>query len=351
VPGLRVGHVTLRGAGAGAEPGGAVAEIGPLTGSTVIVAPPAGAVAGIDVRGAAPGTRETDLLDPRRTVQRVHAVLLSGGSAYGLAAADGVMRGLEADGVGYPVGPAPEQIVPIVPAAVVFDLGRGGSFGARPDAATGLAAYRAATGPSGAGPVPCGVVGAGTGAVVGALKGGIGTASAVLSTGATVAALVVLNAAGTAVHQATGELYGARFGLDTEFAGLRAPDPAELAAALDAGLLRSALDGPLRATTLSVLGTDATLTKAQCTLLAGMGADGLARAVRPVHTMVDGDTTFALSTAARPVPELAELHELLAAGADCVTRAIVRAVLAAESVRTPAGWWPSYPAALPSAVH
>jgi putative pantetheine hydrolase len=325
----------------------------------VVLAPPGGAVAGVDVRGAAPGTRETDLLDPRRLVRRVNAVLLTGGSAYGLAAADGVMRGLESDGWGYPLtrgpGPAaPERIIPIVPAAVVFDLGRGGDFAARPDAATGLAAYREATGPAGAGPVVCGVVGAGTGAVVGALKGGVGSASAVLSSGATVAALVVLNAAGSAVHQPTGELYGARFGLGSgaraEFAALRPPDPAELAAALDAGLLRSALDGPLRATTLSVLGTDARLSKAECCLLAGMGADGLARGVRPVHTMVDGDTTFALSTAARPAPELADLHELLAAGADCVTRAIVHAVLAAESVHTPAGTWPAYTALLPSTL-
>jgi putative pantetheine hydrolase len=304
----------------------------------------------VDVRGAAPGTRETDLLDPRRLVRRVNAVLLSGGSAYGLAAADGVMRGLESDGVGYPLGSAPGRVVPIVPAAVVFDLGRGGDFGARPDAATGLAAYRAAAGPDGAGPVSQGVVGAGTGAVVGRLKGGIGSASAVLSTGATVAALVALNAAGSAVHEATGELYGARFGLAGEFDGLRPPTPTELAAALEAGLLRSALDGPLRATTLSVLATDAALNKAQCGLLAGMGADGLARAVRPVHTMVDGDTTFALSTATRPAPELAELHELLAAGADCVSRAIVHAVLAAESVRTPAGTWPAYTTTLPSTL-
>ena len=336
-------------AGAGTEPDSGT-EPGPLTGSTVVLAPAGGAVAGVDVRGAAPGTRETDLLDPRRLVNRVNAVLLTGGSAYGLAAADGVMQGLESDGVGYPLGPSPERIVPIVPAAVVFDLGRGGDFGARPDAATGLAAYRAAAGRSGAGPVAQGVVGAGTGAVVGALKGGVGSASAVLSTGATVAALVVLNAAGTAVHQPTGELYGARFGLVGEFDRLRPPDPAQLAAALDAGLLRSALDGPLRATTLSLLATDATLSKAQCTLLAGMGADGLARAVRPVHTMVDGDITFALSTVSRPAPELAELHELLAVGADCVTRAIVHAALAAESVRTPAGWWPAYTAVLPSTL-
>jgi L-aminopeptidase/D-esterase-like protein len=354
VPGLRVGHATLHSAGG-------------LTGTTVVLAPPDGAVAGVDVRGAAPGTRETDLLDPRRLVQRVHAVVLSGGSAYGLAAADGVMRALESDRVGFPLGGQADgqpsiaagdrrdrrdqrdrgdratRVVPIVPAAVVFDLGRGGDFTARPDAATGLAAYRAAAGPAGDGPVAQGVVGAGTGAVVGKLKGGVGTASAVLSGGGTVAALVVLNAAGSAVHPRTGEPYGARYGLPGEFAGLRAPEPAELAAARDAGLLGGALGGPLRATTLAVIGTDLTLTKAQCAQLAVMGADGLARAVRPVHTMYDGDLTFALSTGRRPPPELDDLHELLAVAADGVTRAIVHALLSAESVRTPAGSWPSYP--------
>lgn len=328
---------------------------GPLTGCTVVLAPPGGAVAGVDVRGAAPGTRETDLLDPRRMVQRVHAVLLSGGSAYGLAAADGVLAGLEADGVGFDVSPGPEHagpawVVPIVPAAVVFDLGRGGEFTARPDASTGLAAYRAASGPGGDGAVAQGVVGAGTGAVAAGLKGGIGTASAVLGSGAVVAALVVLNAAGSAVCPATGELYGARFGLPGEFADLAPPDAGELAAARNAGLPRGPTLGALRATTLSVLATDLTLTKAECATLAAMGADGLARAVNPVHTLVDGDTSFALSTTARPAPGQVELYELLAVGADCVTRAIVHAVLAAEPVRTPAGEWPSYRALFPSAV-
>lgn len=334
VTGLRVGHASLRGDGA-------------LTGTTVVLAPRDGAVAGVDVRGSAPGSRETDLLEPHRMVQRVHALVLTGGSAFGLAAADGVMRGLEVDGVGLPVGVG---VVPIVPAAVVFDLGRGGAYGARPDASTGFAAYRAAVGPTGAGPVPLGVVGAGTGAVAGGLKGGVGGASAVLAGEVTVAALVVLNASGSPVDAATGELYGARYGLPGEFAALGRPSSGELAAARAAGLPRTLLDGPLRATTLAVLGTDATLDKAQCALLAGMGADGLARAVRPVHTMLDGDLTFALSTAARPAPESAGLSALLAAAADCVSRAIAHAVLAAESVRTPGGQWPCYRELFPSAL-
>ncbi|GAA5145569.1 P1 family peptidase [Pseudonocardia eucalypti] len=331
VPGLRVGHASRQTATADAP--------GALTGVTVVLAPPDGAVAGVDVRGAAPGTRETDLLDPRRLVERAHAVVFTGGSAYGLASVDGVMQGLEADGVGFPLGePGSGRVVPIVPAAVVFDLGRGGAFGERPDAAAGLEAYRAATDTAPA----QGVVGAGTGAVVGRLKGGIGTASAVLPDGATVGALVVLNAAGSAVHPATGEPYGARFGLPGEFDHLGPLPPSRLAQAQAEGLLGTALEGPLRATTLALIGTDLTLTQAQCTMLATMGADGLARAVRPVHTMVDGDSTFALSVPRRPAPELPELHALLAAAADCVSRAIVYALLAAAPVRTPAGNWPAY---------
>jgi putative pantetheine hydrolase len=339
VPGLRVGHVTLR----TATPDRA----GALTGTTVVLCPPEGAVAGVDVRGAAPGTRETDLLDPHRMVERVHAVAFSGGSAYGLAAVDGVVRGLEADGVGFPLGPG--RVVPIVPAAVCFDLGRGGEFSARPDAEAGLVAYRAAASAEPGAAVESGVVGAGTGAAVGGLKGGIGSASAQLADGATVAALVVLNAAGSAVDPRTGCLYGARYGFDGEFGELRTPAEAEVASAARRGLLRSAVEGPLRATTLAVVATDLTLSKAQCTLLAGMGADGLARGVRPVHTMVDGDLTFALSTTARPTPELTRLHELLACAADCVTRAIVYAALAAESVASPAGAWPTYRETFPSA--
>ena len=187
VAGLRVGHARVPGA---------------LSGTTVVLAPPEGAVAGVDVRGAAPGTRETDLLDPRNTVQRVHAVVLSGGSAFGLAAADGVMARLAAAGVGFAV---PGAVVPIVPAAVLFDLGRGGPASdpvLRPTSATGAAAVDAAAD----GPVTQGVVGAGTGALIGGLKGGIGTASAVLDDGTTVAALAAVNAAGSAVDLATGVL-------------------------------------------------------------------------------------------------------------------------------------------------
>ncbi|MHA6621837.1 P1 family peptidase [Pseudonocardia sp. DLS-67] len=317
VPGLRVGHASLEGPGA-------------LSGTTVVLAPEGGMVAGADVRGAAPGTRETDLLHPGATVQRVHAVVLSGGSAFGLAAADGVMARLEAAGIGFPV---PRAVVPIVPAAVVFDLGRGGDVHARPGAATGAAAYDAA----GAGPVPQGVVGAGTGAQAGGLKGGVGTASAVLDGGAVVAALAVVNAAGSPVDPATGLLHGTRAGLPCEFPAAEVgPDALEE--------LRGAPRPPGlgTATTLAVVATDVTLDKAGCGRLATMGHDGLARAIAPAHTATDGDAVFGLSTAARPAPDLAGLVALHAAAADVVSRAIAHGMLAAETVTTPAGTWRGY---------
>jgi putative pantetheine hydrolase len=323
VPGIRVGQVRRTGEGW-------------LTGTTVVLAPEGGAVGGVDVRGGGPGTRETDLLDPRNLVDRVHAVVLSGGSAFGLAAADGVMRRLFEDGVGFPMG-APGEVVPIVPAAVVFDLGRGGAFAHHPDAAMGAAAYDAA------GPVVAeGNHGAGTGARAGGLKGGVGTASLRLADGTTVGALVVLNAFGSAVDPATGELYAARFCLPGDLPDLRLPDLAEVEAARAAA---AALELPMRpalATSIGVVATDATLTKAQCAKVSGIGHDGLARAIRPVHTMFDGDTLFTLATGDREAPDPVAFHALLEAAADCVTRAVARALLAAESttvfgVGAPAG--------------
>lgn len=322
-----------------------------LTGTTVVVPPPEGAVAGVDVRGGGPGTRETDLLDPRNLVERVHAVVLSGGSALGLASADGVARALLADGVGHPMGP-PGEVVPIVPAAVVFDLGRGGAFGNAPDAALGAEAYAAATDSS----VALGNQGAGTGARLGGLKGGVGSASAVLDDGTTVAALVAVNAVGSAVDPATGEPWGARHLLPGDLGpplgagGLRRPDPAELRAAREAAAALPADRPAVLATTIGVIATDAALTKAQCAKVAGLGHDGLARAVNPVHTMFDGDTLFALSTGERSAPDPFAFHALLAAAGDCVTRAVVRALLAAESTTTPWGTMRSYADAFPSAL-
>jgi len=324
VPGVRVGHAELSGDGA-------------LSGTTVVLPDPEGAVAGVDVRGGGPGTRETDALDPRTLVDRAHAVVLSGGSAYGLAAASGVADALGAAGRGFRVGPGEREVVPVVPAAVVFDLGRGGRFTARPDAGLGAETLAACS----AGAVAQGVVGAGCGCLAGGLKGGVGSASAVLDDGTIVAALVVANGAGSTVDPDTGDLWGARFLLPGETGPLGLPVlPVDRSALRDR--LRDAAAPPTLNTTIGVLATDATLTVPQCAKLAGVGHDGLARAVRPVHGMTDGDTLFALSTTRRPAPDLGRLQAILAAGADCVTRAVVHAVLAARSVTTSTTTWRSY---------
>jgi L-aminopeptidase/D-esterase-like protein len=364
VAGLRVGHASRRGDGW-------------LTGTTVIVPPAAGAVAGVDVRGGGPGTRETDQLDPRNSGERVHAVVLGGGSAFGLAAADGVMGRLAHDGRGKPVGPAPGNVVPIVPAAIVFDLGRGGDFSCRPGAEFGKAAYDAAMADREAdaatnddaivttGGDAVGAVGAGTGAVAGGLKGGVGMASAVLEGGGTVAAIAVVNCVGSVLHPVTGTLYGTAFGLPGEFDGLAPPQPGDLAEG--ARFLRPPGHPPARPlnTTIGVIATDMPLTKAQCARMASVGHDGLARAVRPAHSMFDGDTIFGLSTGgtadhdhsagdysadANGPPSPLTFHQILAVAADCFTRAIVHGVLSAASATTPAGHWPAYLDVFPSAA-
>ncbi|MFE9766017.1 P1 family peptidase [Streptomyces sp. NPDC005808] len=327
VAGLRVGHATRTGDGW-------------LTGTTVVLTPPGGATAAVDVRGGGPGTKETDALDPRNLVQKVEAVVLTGGSAYGLDSASGVMAWLEEQGRGVRVGPDPAHVVPVVPAAAVFDLGRGGDFRARPDASTGRAAVEAADASEPGAPVREGCVGAGTGAVVGTVKGGIGTASVVLDSGITVAALVVANAAGSVVQPETGALYG-------ELMQGRTPyPPVEVHEAAQRRLAEAnSKNGPPPLhTTLAVVATDADITRAQAQKLAGTAHDGIARAVRPVHLLNDGDTVFALATGARPFTDAhpLALNDILAAGADLVTRAIVRAVRAAGSVDGAGGGWPSY---------
>ncbi|MDT0379427.1 P1 family peptidase [Streptomyces sp. DSM 42041] len=341
VNGLRVGHARRTGGGR-------------LTGTTVVLAPEGGAVAAVDVRGGGPGTRETDALDPRNLVQRVEAVVLTGGSAFGLDAASGVMSWLEAHDRGFRIGPEPGQVVPVVPAACLFDLGRGGDWRARPDAELGREAVEAAAasrtgrpeGGGSAGPEAPeqGNVGAGTGAVAGGMKGGTGTASMLLPSGVTVGALVVVNAVGSLTDASSGVLYGE---LWTGSAAV--PSPELHAQALRrmetareeserrwAGSVRPPLN-----TTLVVVGTDARLTRAQSQKLAGTAHDGLARAIRPVHLLHDGDTVFTLATGEHEVEE-ARLNEVLSAGADVVTRAVVRAALAAETVDGPGGLFPSY---------
>ncbi|MFH8286359.1 P1 family peptidase [Streptomyces antibioticus] len=327
VAGLRVGHASRTGDGW-------------LTGTTVVLAPEGGAVAAVDVRGGGPGTKETDVLDPRNLVQRVEAIVLTGGSAYGLDAASGVMAWLEEHGRGVLVGKDPAHVVPVVPAACVFDLGRGGDFRARPDAATGRAAVEAAAASAPGAPVPQGCVGAGTGALVGPMKGGVGSASTVLDSGITVAALVVANAAGSVMDPETGALYGELFQGRVTYPATDVHEDARRRLAESAA---KNAPPPLN-TTLAVVATDADLTKAQAQKLAGTAHDGIARAVRPVHLLHDGDTVFALATGTRPLDTShpLALNDVLAAGADMVTRAIVRAVRAAEPTVSQGGAWHSY---------
>lgn len=327
VAGLRVGHATRAGDGW-------------LTGTTVVLAPEGGAVAAVDVRGGGPGTKETDALDPRNVVQKVEAIVLTGGSAYGLDAASGVMAWLEERGRGVRVGTDPAHVVPVVPAACVFDLGRGGDFRARPDAAVGREAVEAAAASEPGAPVRQGCVGAGTGAVTGLLKGGVGSASALLDSGITVGALVVANAVGSVADPETGVLYGELFEGRVDY-----PEaPVHEAARRRLAEVAARTAPPPLNTTLAVVATDAALSKAQAQKLAGTAHDGIARAVRPVHQLNDGDTVFALATGARALDAGSPLalNEILAAGADLVTRAIVRAVRAAEPVDGPGGIWPTY---------
>ena len=194
-------------------------------------------------------------------------------------------------------------------------------------------------------------MGAGTGAVAGGLKGGVGSSSLVLADGTTVGVLVVVNSLGSCVDPNTGELYAARFGLPGEFSGLLLPDPAEVAAAREAARAAAVPGAPhyALATTIGVVATDATLTKAQCAKVSGIAHSGMARAIRPVHTMFDGDTVFCLATGERAAPDPLAFHAVLEAAGDCFTRAIGSAMLAADGVETPAGRWRSYREAFPSA--
>jgi L-aminopeptidase/D-esterase-like protein len=310
VSGLKVGHYTLEG-----RP----------TGCTVVLAE-AGAVAGVDVRGSAPGTRDTDLLDPVKLVPQVHAIVLSGGSAFGLSAADGAVRYLEEKHIGFPFG---GSYVPIVPAAVLFDLPVGDGR-IRPGPDCGYAASRAAS----TDPVIEGNVGAGAGATVGkmlrgdrGMKGGIGTAAIELPGGIVVAALVAVNAAGNVMDPSTGQF----------IAGGRSDDGRSIADLRQ--LLRTNVrpaGRPMENTTLGVVATNVALTKVQATRLAQVAHDGFARAIYPAHTSVDGDAIFALSTATHN--GAANIDQLGALAADVVAEAIVRAVRAATGI-------PGYPAA------
>jgi L-aminopeptidase/D-esterase-like protein len=301
VPGIEVGQYTES------------VATGGMTGTTVIVSR-GGATGGVSQRGGAPGTRETDMLKPEKVVEKVHAVSLSGGSAYGLAAADGVMQCLDAQGIGTPV--APGQRIPFVPAAILFDPGRCAPFTFRPDASFGLRACQAAAG----GPVQQGNVGAGAGARSGGAKGGLGTASTVLANGIIVGAIVAVNSGGS-TFDAAGNFFAGFLELGDEF---DQPAPGALPLEAPPTLLQN--------TTIAVVATNATLTKAQATKIAQMADDGFARAIRPSHGVGDGDTIFALGTGtdARDATNL--VSQIGAAAADALSRAVVHAILAAKSI-------------------
>jgi L-aminopeptidase/D-esterase-like protein len=306
VAGIRVGHVQKSGGGW-------------LSGVTVVLPPP-GTVGSVDVRGGGPATHETDSLDPTTLSQTVDAVVLTGGSAFGLAAAHGAQRWCEENGRGFPV---PGGLVPIVPAAAIFDLGRGGDFSARPGEAMGYAATAAAAGQPAGHDVERGNVGAGTGAAIGRgrYKGGVGTASLTLENGVVVAALAVVNA------------LGLPSGTSPQHAEPGSAPPSE--------------PPPLN-TTLVVVATDADLDKADCKRTASAAHAGLARALNPSHTLADGDTVFALATGAvaldrsTPTARQISLITLQSAAADVVRLAILDGISQAEAVTTAAGTLGAY---------
>lgn len=302
------------------------------TGVTV-VSPTVRAVCACDVRGGGPGTRETDLLKAEMLVEAVDAVVLSGGSVYGLGAGDGVTAVLGAQGRGYPLG-AGLKPAPIVPGAILFDLSNGGDkdWGEDPPyAALGKAALRNATGA-----FALGSFGAGYGAMAGGLKGGVGSASLVDDDGFSVGALAVVNAFGSAIIPGTRAFWSWPFEIDEEFGGVR-PGTIPSIGPDDWGLAK--VDPRVLCnTTLAVIATNAVLTPAQARRLAMMAQDGLARSLRPVHALYDGDVVFALAMGEQPLPEPWQLSLTVLGerAANCLARAVARGVYEASS-------WPSGP--------
>ena len=296
-----------------------------VSGVTVVVCPK-GAVAGVDVRGSAPGTRETDLMAPHNLVEKAQAVVLSGGSVFGLSAADGVTRWLAEEGYGFPLDQG--FVAPIVPAAVLYDLGRGKDFIPPISADWGRWACEGA----GDYPVQTGSVGAGTGAMSNSIKGGLGSASLILDSGITVAALVAVNSDGSVINPESGRPWEIGLEVNVEFGdqGRRTvelpPPPGS---------------EPAKNTTIGIIATDAGLSAPQTQKVAQMAHDGMARAIRPAHTMFDGDTIFCLATGQKELPEAPgffiapralSLNELGHAAANCMSRAIIHAILNAASL-------------------
>ena len=310
VEGILVGHYT---------------DTKAVSGVTVVVCP-RGAVAGVDVRGSAPGTRETDLMAPHNLVEKAQAVVLSGGSVFGLSAADGVTRWLAEEGYGFPLDQG--FVAPIVPAAVLYDLGRGKDFIPPINADWGRWACEGA----GDYPVQTGSVGAGTGAMSHSIKGGLGSASLILDSGITVAALVAVNSDGSVINPDNGRLWEIGLEVDDEFGdqgrrAVRLPPPPG--------------SEPVKNTTIGIIATDAALSATQTQKVAQMAHDGMARAIRPAHTMFDGDTIFCLATGQKELPEAPgffiapralSLNELGHAAANCISRAIIHAILKADSL-------------------
>lgn len=334
VPGVQVGQVQNRTA--------------PFLTGTSVVYFPSMSVASVDQRGGAPATKETDLLSPLNSNPGVNAIQLGGSSMYGLSATDGVIRWLEDRGEGVPLGSV--GVAPIVPAADIYDLGRGGDIKARTTPEWGFVAASSTT----AGPVRQGAWGGGTGARSGGIKGGVGTASVYLGDGIYVGAIVIVNSAGSPIDPATCELLGAQFGIGNEFSGLKKPWRSQC---LNPKTASSKSDG--LNTTIAVVATNAPLEKAAAERMSGNAHDGMARAIRPIHTLYDGDTVFGVSTgkgtplrindpAASP-----QLNAIFGAGADTLSRAIAKAVLAADSVGGTSSYCDRYPSAcskLPQAV-
>lgn len=312
VSGIRVGHFT---------------SIPAACGVTVALCK-SGAVCGVDVRGSAPGTRETDLLDPVNLVEKVQAVVLNGGSVYGLAACDGVVRWLSDRECGFPLSDG--HVAPIVPSASLYDLGRGQDYIPPIGPEWGKMACDSAS----EGPVPVGSVGAGTGAVSGGIKGGIGSASEVLDSGITVGALIAVNSLGSVINPLTGAPWEIGLEINNEFGAIGKKS---------VHIQTTSGSTPTSNTTIGVVAVNASLTKAQCKKVAQMAQDGLARAIRPAHTMFDGDTIFCLATGERfldeskgffQVPNAEALNEIGSAAADCVSRAIIRAIFEAQGLGT-----------------
>lgn len=332
VAGIEVGQIQANGNGY-------------LTGTTVVYAPNM-AVAGVSQRGGAPATKELDLLSPLNSNMGVNAVALNGSSAYGLDSTTGMMKWLEEKKQGVNVGAG---VVPIVPGMSIFDLNRGGQFSARVTDDWGYRVLNEASN----GPVSQGTVGGGTGANAGGIKGGVGTASVTLADGTMVGAIVIINSVGRTLNPQDCSLMGAPWGIGDEFAGLKAPTTVEC---FPPPATPAAADSPSMNTTIALVATDANLEKAAASKLADVGNDGLARAINPLHTLSDGDTVIGMSTGKDGQPlrnnnptDTGKLNQIYNAGANVLTRAVVHAMINADSVTVNGSTRKSYCDTYPSA--